>query len=119
MIGFPKQTDLLIKLMDVTDMRHRVISQNLSNVNTPGYRRMKVEFDDALAKQLVDGDGFDPGLQPQVVEDTTRKARADGNTVDIDLEIGELQRNAIMYQTYSQILASQFSTMRRAVSGQS
>src|SRR5262245_13326803 len=120
MIGFPKQTELLMKLMDVTDMRHRVISQNLSNVNTPGYKRMTVDFDEALTKQLLDGDGgYDPGLQPQIVEDESRKARADGNTVDIDLEIGELQRNAMMYQTYSQLLASQFSTMRRAISGQS
>ena len=44
------------------------------------------------------------------------RPRADGNTVDIDLEIGELQRNAMMYQTYSQLLAAQFATMRRAIS---
>jgi len=119
MIGFPQQTELLTKLMQVAEMRHRVVSQNLANVNTPGYQRLKVEFDETLARQILNGDDVDPNLQPQIVEDDSRPARADGNTVDIDLEIGELQRNAMMYQTYSQVLASQFGTMRRAISSQS
>lgn len=119
MIGFPKHSELLTKLMQVSEMRHRVISQNLANVNTPGYQRLKVEFDDAFAKQILSGEEPDLSLEPEIVADKSRPARADGNTVDIDLEIGELQRNAMMYQTYSQILASQFATMRRAISAQS
>jgi flagellar basal-body rod protein FlgB len=105
--------------MQVSELKHRVFSQNLANVNTPGYQRLKVDFDEALSQHLGAGDGGELALEPQVVADGSRSARADGNTVDIDLEIGELQRNALMYQTYSQILASQFGTMRRAISGQS
>ena len=33
--------------MDVAQLRHQVISQNLANVNTPGYRQREVSFDDA------------------------------------------------------------------------
>jgi len=118
MLGFPKQTELLTKLMEVSDMRHRVVSQNLANVNTPGYQRLKVDFEDELSKQILNGSVADVTAQPVIVEDNQRPARADGNNVDIDLEIGELQRNAMMYQTYSQLLASQFATMRLAISSE-
>lgn len=115
MLGFPKQTELLTKLMEVSEVRHRVISQNLANVNTPGYTRLKVDFEDALSREIMDGNVTNVQIQPAVVEDKQLPRRADGNNVDIDLEIGELQRNAMMYQTYSQLLASQFATMRLAM----
>jgi flagellar basal-body rod protein FlgB len=118
MLGFPKQTELLTKLMEVSEMRHRVVSQNLANVNTPGYQRLKVDFEDALSKEILDGNITDVQIEPEIVEDKKLPARADGNNVDIDLEIGELQRNAMMYQTYSQLLASQFATMRLAISSE-
>jgi flagellar basal-body rod protein FlgB len=118
MLGFPKQTELLTQLMRVSEVRHRVVSQNLANVNTPGYQRLKVEFEDELAKEILSGSDKAVDIQPEVVADKTRTARADGNTVDIDLEIGELQRNAMMYNTYSQLLAAQFATMRRAISAE-
>lgn len=118
MLGFPKQTELLTKLMEVSDMRHRVVSQNLANVNTPGYQRLKVDFEDALTREIQEGNIGDLQINPEIIEDKTRPARADGNNVDIDLEIGELQRNAMMYQTYSQLLASQFATMRLAISSE-
>ncbi|MBL8848415.1 MAG: flagellar basal body rod protein FlgB [Planctomycetaceae bacterium] len=120
MLGFPKQTELLTRLMEASELRHRVVSQNLANVNTPGYRRLKVDFEDELAQQILSGDSDaePPVINTEVVEDKSRTPRADGNTVDIDLEIGELQRNAMMYQTYAQLLSAQFATMRLAISAE-
>jgi flagellar basal-body rod protein FlgB len=115
MIGFPKHTELLTRLMQVSDIRHRVVSQNLANVNTPGYQRLKVEFEEELARELLEGADAELTQDPVVAADTSLPARADGNNVDIDLEIGELQRNSMLYQTYAQLLASQFATMRMAI----
>jgi len=115
MIGFPKSTEMLTKLMEVSDIRHRVISQNLSNVNTPGYQRLVVNFEEELAKEIQGSSGADLTREPEVVPDKTLPSRADGNNVDIDLELGELQRNAMLYQTYSQLLSAQFATMRLAI----
>lgn len=115
MIGFPKSTEMLTRLMEVSDIRHRVISQNLANVNTPGYQRLVVNFEDELAKELHDAAGVDLTREPEITADKTLPSRADGNNVDIDLELGELQRNAMLYQTYSQLLAAQFATMRLAI----
>ena len=43
--------------------------------------------------------------------------RADGNNVDVDAELGRLQKNALLYNAYSQILASRIASMRSAISG--
>lgn len=102
--------------MDVADLRHRVISQNLANVNTPGYRRMDVEFEKQLAQEMSrPAASGRSSVSPEIVEDDSSSMRADGNNVDIDREIGHLGKNAILFQMYSQLLKSQFDTMKRAV----
>ncbi|HWL07358.1 MAG TPA: flagellar basal body protein [Planctomicrobium sp.] len=105
----------LTKLMDVSELRQRVISQNLANVNTPGYQRLDVVFEEELARQIRSGETATPGLQPKVLVEEGLPPRADGNTVDVDREIGQLNKNAMLFQTYSQLLSSQFDLMRRAI----
>ena len=38
----------LVQLLDATAMRHRVLSNNLANVDTPGYTRKDVNFNRIL-----------------------------------------------------------------------
>lgn len=118
MNGLTPQLQNLAKLMDVADLRHHVISHNLANVNTPGYQRLMVEFEEALTDQMQNGSL--PGQaapEAKVVAESGLAVRADGNNVDVDREIGELNRNALLFQTYSQLLSSQFDLMRRATRG--
>jgi len=118
MLEFSKQMEQLPRLMDVAQLRHRVISQNLANVNTPGYHRLDVEFEKQLAKELENSPTADRStVNPEVVEDNSGSMRADGNNVDVDREIGQLNKNAILFQMYSQLLKSQFDTMKRAIEG--
>lgn len=118
MLELIPHTTRLAKLMDASELRHRVISHNLANVNTPGYQRLDVDFEQALAQMMKSGDrGMHEIPEPQVFEEQGLKARNDGNNVDIDREIGELNRNAMLFQTYSQLLAVQLDQMRRATRG--
>lgn len=108
------QTDLLRALLDAATLRHRVIAQNLANLNTPGYHRLEVRFEDELAQRLSLG-GARP--QPQVVEGEGGIERVDGNNVDIDDEMGRLSKNALLYNAYSQLIASKIGQMRSAITG--
>lgn len=113
------QFDLLSHLMDVASLRHQVIAQNIANVNTPGYHEREVTFEDALKGQL--GKNTVAALmhaKPQVVENTGGRMRADGNNVDVDLEMGRLSDNTLLYNTYAQLLAKRISAMRSAITGQ-
>lgn len=114
----PSQVGLLSKLLDVASLRHRVIAQNVANVNTPGYRRLEVSFEQELAQQVARQDEAGTvRLTPQVIEAGDGRQRADGNNVDIDAEMGRLNKNTLLYNVYSQILASKIAAMRTAISG--
>jgi flagellar basal-body rod protein FlgB len=104
--------DVLGQVLDTTALRHRVIAQNVANVNTPGYRRLEVTFVDELTRATA-GEGSD---QPKVVE-AVDPDRVDGNNVDIDREMNDLTKNGLLYQAATQILASRMASLRSAVSG--
>ncbi len=112
------QMDTLARLLDIADLRHRVIAENVANVNTPGYHAMTVSFEDSFQQALKRRDGRALQVQPRIVEgDETLQTRLDGNTVDIDMEMAQLAKNSILYRTYTQILTHQVGLMRSAIIG--
>ncbi|MGD9856572.1 MAG: flagellar basal body rod protein FlgB [Planctomycetaceae bacterium] len=113
----PDQSVLLTKLMDVSELRHSVISHNLANVNTPGYHRLEVAFGEMFEEVQQSDQPGQVNLLPTVREEEGLQARADGNNVDIDREAVQLEKNALSYQAYLQILTAQVNMMRKAVEG--
>ena len=107
--------DLLGQTLDVAALRHRVVAQNVANVNTPNYKRREVAFESELKKSLA-GTSAGAPVAPKVIE-TDNPERADGNTVDLDREMGDLTKNALLYQAVSQVLASRLASLRAAISG--
>ena len=113
MLQFPAHIDQLASLAEMSELRHRVISHNIANVNTPGYQRLDVRFDEELINAKRRGDG--QMSKAVVVKDAGTSSRLDGNSVDIDEEIGHLNQNSMLFQTYNQILNQHLEMMRRAV----
>src|SRR3954454_23557294 len=68
--------------------RQSAIAQNLANVDTPGYQRVDVDFQSALKDALASGDPSTSlsslTFSPQ--RDGSAQVRADGSTVDADVE---------------------------------
>lgn len=95
-----------------------MLSQNVANVNVPGYQRLNVTFDEVLAQHMNQhGDRGVERLQPEVDEDQLAPARLDGNTVDIDIEMRRIEKNTLLNNTYLQILSTKTAMMRRAIDG--
>lgn len=109
----PSQFDTLSRLIQATEQRHKVISNNIANVNTPGYIRRDISFEGVLKEQEQGETG-----ELEVVNDTSTPRRADGNNVDIDMEMGQLNKNHLVHQTLVQVLSGQVRTMRSAITGQ-
>ena len=110
MLQFPSHIDRISQLMQYAEMNHRVISHNLANVNTPGYQRLKLDFSTEIQNANSAAQS-----QLKIVPDLQRPSRMDGNNVDIDRELGQLNRNSLLFETYSQILTSHLSMMRLAL----
>jgi flagellar basal-body rod protein FlgB len=110
--------ELLTQVMNAASLRHRVISQNIANVNTPGYHRLAVTFEDEMAQALVGHSPMGPApvVKPHVVV-ADGPERVDGNTVDIDQEMGDLAKNALLFEAAAQIVTSRLSSYKAAIAG--
>jgi flagellar basal-body rod protein FlgB len=111
------QIDLMTRLLDVASLRHDVIAANVANINTPGYRQRQVVFEDELAKALQQPGGAPLKVAAKVVESERTPDRADGNNVDIDVEMADLNKNTLLYRTLAQLLTTHIASMRSAISG--
>jgi len=107
---------MLSNLLSQAEVRHKVISQNIANVNTPGYRSLQISFEETLRK-TTEGAGSD-GAGGTISESEGLTIRQDGNNVDVDRELGHLTKNALHFETYSQLLASKMAMLRSAITGQ-
>ena len=102
--------------LDASALRQRVHANNLSNVNTPHFKRSSVQFEEVLKSTMVGkkslaatspghitrNGGEIPGAR--IVRDTSTSMRTDGNNIDVDKEMAELAVNQLYYNALSQQL---------------
>lgn len=117
--GIDKSVNLLEKMLDVSATKHKVIANNIANINTPGYKKMEVSFAEQLENVIKDtsANKFD-ALQPKIVvskEDTNVAIRNDGNNVDMDKEVSALMKNTLSYNVYTQLLAKKMELVKSAI----
>ncbi len=108
---------LMAKALDYRGLRQEMISSNIANVDTPGYRARDILFEGVLANEAkelfprsatslpmarthadhmngtVDGEPD----KARIFFRDGHLARNDGNTVDLDTETTEMAKNTVMY----------------------
>lgn len=117
MTSMYSQSNLLGNALVGSEFNHRVLSQNIANVNTPGYKTQRL--DSEAFQALIDSANARRGLVTDFEVETPEglPERVDGNNVDIEHEVSELKKNALAAQAYSHLLASKLATLRRAMTG--
>ena len=109
-------TDYLESGLKAAGLRRSVIAGNLANLNTPGYRRQAVTFEDRLAKALTSGSQTNLAeIQPNAHRPGTTPVNSEGNDVDLDMEVGEMVRNDIRYKVYVRLLSRHYQSMASAM----
>jgi len=111
-------------------LRHKVISNNIANVNTPLFKKSEVHFEEQLQQLLNDSPEKKlpltitnerhllPKQSPSVpyvtvVGDTSY--RTDGNNVDIDVETANMAKNTIYYDAVAQQISRYFSDLKSVI----
>lgn len=121
---------LLEKGLDASALRHQAIANNIANINTPGYKKLEVSFEEEFKRakgsgqikmaQLDNRHLPGPGLSTNDINITTSSAtsmRNDGNNVDIDEEVTKMSENNIRFNAMSKLLADRFRSLRIVIEG--
>lgn len=103
---FDKTQQSLELALEGSSFRQRALAQNLANINTPGYRRVDVDFH-AQLRSIMASTPPNKLASPNFQADRPRgdsPVRIDGNTVDVDQETSMIAENALEYQGYTSLL---------------
>lgn len=93
--------------------RQRVISDNIANVNTPGFLAGRTDFESALKASLADGKS--PTISPGTVSRSLEPTNTNGNNVNLDEETVSATETGLQYQLALNALDSKYSLLRTAL----
>jgi flagellar basal-body rod protein FlgB len=109
--------------LDGTAARHAAIANNIANVNTPGFKRSDVPFEQCLSKVVRDRLDREPGdvsriaepFTPPVVRDAATSNRLDGNNVDLEREMAMMAENTLRYETLGLYVSRFFNGLKTVI----
>ena len=128
-----KSTLVQEKTLDASWLRNDVLAHNIANVDTPLYNRKDVDFESYLNAALysspdnlifrrehnfrMNNTTDLSSIKAKVTEDYNPLAmRIDGNNVDIDVEMAQMAKNTIKYNTVVSNVNSKFSRITHVIS---
>src|SRR5208337_2302609 len=120
-IVFDKTVKMIEDRLSLNSMNQKLISGNLANINTPGYRAKGLSFENALRQSLEDQvlqmvRSNDRHLAPddplQAMETLEVVERG---PVDLETEMVNLTKNSIEYQHMVGMLNKKFTMLKTAI----
>lgn len=120
-------------LLQILEMRHRLITENIANAETPGYKVKSVVFEEELEKMIGAGNGDNLRLNrtdkrhlPQnsgkgvvpytIVEHDQTTMSNNRNNVDVDKEMANLAENQLMYNYMIDRVSGHYNKYKRLLS---
>lgn len=120
---------LLNVALNASDLRQKAISNNISNINTPGYKVERVSFEDKLKKAMskegnellrtderhfsVNGNVND--FAPEVIRKKQTSVKQNGNNVDLDVEMSEKSVNELYYSALTKQVNHELSQINYVI----
>lgn len=123
--GAYNYVNVLNKAADASWMRNNIISNNIANVDTPGYKRKDVQFESYLMASMTKGGSLDQrvrdvnlnSLNSTIYTDQSSLSyRLDGNNVDIDTESSYLAENQLRYYALLDSMSQEFNRLKTVLS---
>ena len=121
------QVPRLEKYLDLSAKRHKLVSSNIANVSTPGYKSRDIDFQEEFNKATqktnrLSGEtthsnhiplGQHKDRAPEVKE--ARVENGEMNSVDIDREVSNMAQNELLFAVGSRLLQRNFESLRKAI----
>lgn len=109
------------------DIKQKVLTNNIANIDTPNYKAKKVSFRNLLDQETsnleavktdyrhVDFTGS--GDDYSIVFSSDTSYQQNGNNVDIDKEMTDLAENQINYQALVERMSGKFNSLKTVLTG--
>lgn len=129
---FTKSDQLQMQALEQRLTRNNVISANIANAETPGYRSLGYDFEAQLQEVAGNEDDIpmrtsspvhfkgehtleDGTILPDVYVRPTESVGQDGNTVDIDDEMARMAQNQILYRANVETINRKTAILKYAI----
>lgn len=127
--GFDPTIGALNTSLNLRLMNQNVISSNIANADTPGYKSKAMEFESAFRDALAVGgtlpaEGTHPDhivhrttdpVDPEIYDDPNGVESLDGNTVDRSAEMAKLAENQLVYDASAELLKKKLGMLKYAI----
>ena len=127
--GFDPVIGALNTSLNLRLLNNNVITANVANSDTPGYKAKTVEFEGALRQALNVGGELklaqtsgghrvphetDP-VNPEIYDNPNGVESLDGNTVDRSSELAKLAENTVLYESSVELLKKKLGMLKYAI----
>lgn len=99
------------KYLDLAAFRQRLVTSNVANIDTPGYKAVDIDFASEMRRALEN----DSSPSPMSHDVYTGMERPDGNNVNLDRESLLLAENQLRFRTGVQLLRSELQKISLAI----
>ncbi|NTU42073.1 MAG: flagellar basal body rod protein FlgB [Nitrospirales bacterium] len=113
---------VLERIIYATQVRHKVLTSNIANTDTPRYRAKDVDFqglvnDAANSLRTTDPHHIqahpgDPTATPGVVESPSW---GDDNNVELDMEVAKMTENGLLFESAVKLLTTKINMLKSAL----
>ncbi len=127
---FDGHIELSGKVLDLRLQRQNLVTSNLANVNTPGFKARRIEFEQQLQSALaLDARGkvtrtddrhlpaaFEvDGFQGQGLKEFKPRYVHGEDAVDMDKEMAVMAKNAMLYNALTEVITKNFQGMQKII----
>ena len=100
--------------------REAKLSDNVANLNTPGFKRRDVDFDIILQEEMTPSKLHEQQIAEQQAQQASDQTslRVDGNNVDLEREVMGIAQTQLRYTALTTIASNYFSDLKSVIKGQ-
>jgi flagellar basal-body rod protein FlgB len=128
--GFDPTIGALNTALNLRLVNQNVISSNIANADTPGYKAKAMEFESALREAIQSQETPGPAathpdhiqrrptdaVHPEIFDDPNGVESLDGNTVDRAAEMAKMAENQLLYDAAAEALKRKLGMLKYAIS---
>jgi flagellar basal-body rod protein FlgB len=127
---FPEHLNLTARVMDFQLQRQNIVSANLANINTPGYKARRLEFEKDLQAALETAESgamarthpehFPEAFSAEQAESTVSKSLMPRvvqgvDNVDLDTEVAVMAKNNLLYSALTTVMQKNFAGLKQVI----